>query len=123
MYKLWLDDYRRPPEPDWVWVKSLDEFKAVITAKGIPALVSHDHDLETLHYGHDYSDGKTGLEALQHLLSQLNGQRPIINIHTRNVLRGGLMRRLISEAKLPTLDSTRQAQIMEHVLKQDSAFS
>jgi hypothetical protein len=101
----------------------LAEFKQLIEEKGIPALVSFDHDLELLHYGHDYSDGKTGLEALQFLLSRLDGQKPILNIHTRNVTRGSMMRRLTSTANLPTLSSDKQARIMEHVHHQDTAHT
>jgi hypothetical protein len=125
MYKLWLDDYRKPPGSDWIWVKSLAEFKQTIEANGTPALVSYDHDLDTKHYEGDYTNGLTGLEALHFLLNRLSGQtglRPVSNVHTRNTTRGPLMRKLINEAKLPTLNSEKQNEIMEHVYHQDLIF-
>lgn len=43
--KLYLDDIRTPPENGWVLVKNYKEFVDYITEKGLPDVVSFDHDL------------------------------------------------------------------------------
>jgi hypothetical protein len=62
-YKLFLDDMRIPAnvftyiknpiylDPDWVIVTNYDEFVKVVEEKGIPDVVSFDHDLADEHYG------------------------------------------------------------------------
>lgn len=58
MYKLFLDDYRKPTDcrkfpgdeteydiGGWVIVRTFDEFCNTIKDKGIPSLVSFDYDL------------------------------------------------------------------------------
>jgi hypothetical protein len=67
-YKLFLDDYRQPLDcfgymharignevpiyldKDWVIVRNFNEFVACITKRGIPNLISFDHDLANEHY-------------------------------------------------------------------------
>lgn len=67
-YKLYLDDYRIPLDSfkfmapkigdkntvylqsDWVVVKDYNSFVNCITERGIPSLVSFDHDLAQEHY-------------------------------------------------------------------------
>ena len=63
MYKLFLDDLRIPEQafsytrnpiyldPDWVIVRNYDEFVKTIEERGIPDMVSFDHDLADEHYG------------------------------------------------------------------------
>jgi hypothetical protein len=43
--RLFLDDRRTPPEPDWVLVRSSADAIAWCTAHGVPAHISFDHDL------------------------------------------------------------------------------
>ena len=62
MYNLFLDDFRRPEDAfnymglpiynleDWVVVKNYYAFISVIQGKGIPEIVSFDHDLNDAHY-------------------------------------------------------------------------
>ncbi len=66
MYNLFLDDIRQPWEAgnymlpvdvrkfyrlyDWVIVRNYKEFVETITEKGLPDLVSFDHDLADIHY-------------------------------------------------------------------------
>lgn len=51
-YKLWLDDKRDPPSPDWIVAKDYDEFRHVLLARGAPSVASLDHDLAAEHYAH-----------------------------------------------------------------------
>lgn len=73
-YKLFLDDFRTPrnctlymvhnlgkdsllyEEEDWIVVKNYIEFCDMIILKGIPELVSFDHDLSPVHYRSDLSE-------------------------------------------------------------------
>lgn len=69
-YKLFLDDYRNPFDcvgymnrrigrdstkyiGEWVIVKDYNQFCDIITEKGLPELVSFDHDLANEHYLYD----------------------------------------------------------------------
>ncbi len=61
-YNLYLDDFRQPIDSSyylnnpiygnlkWEVVRSYDEFVKIITEKGIPDIVSFDHDLADEHY-------------------------------------------------------------------------
>lgn len=57
-YHLFLDDERNPRDVTWVrlplviWtiVRSYDDFVHVITARGLPAFITFDHDLADIHY-------------------------------------------------------------------------
>lgn len=62
-YSLFLDDFRYPEDAfdythqtvyideDWVIVRNYDEFVNAIKEKGIPEVISFDHDLADEHYG------------------------------------------------------------------------
>lgn len=78
-YRLFLDDYRQPRDctvymrnnlynDEWVVAKDYDEFVQVITERGIPSIVSYDHDLADEHYTpevywDDYEKSKEYQEA------------------------------------------------------------
>ena len=61
-YKLFLDDVRSPKttysymelpiynEPDWIIVRNYYAFITIIEKKGIPDIISFDHDLADIHY-------------------------------------------------------------------------
>jgi len=61
-YNLFLDDFRRPEDAfnymglpiynleDWVVVRNYYAFISVIQGKGIPEVISFDHDLADEHY-------------------------------------------------------------------------
>ena len=92
-YNLFLDDMRNPVDcygytnrfvylmDDWLVVRNYDEFVKVITEKGIPTIVSFDHDLADVHYGvqdhvdEDYydicaaQDEKTGYHCAKWLIN------------------------------------------------------
>lgn len=60
--KLWLDDVRTPPGPDWVWVKtSLDAIKALRADHF--EVISLDHDLG--------EDAGNGYEVLQYIEAEV----------------------------------------------------
>lgn len=62
MYKLFLDDIRYPPmafpivnDPrykteSWIIVRDYTEFTSIILKRGMPSLISFDHDLDISHY-------------------------------------------------------------------------
>ena len=94
-YYLWLDDDRAIPTNtvnEWVRAKNMAEFKEVLAKRGLPRYVSFDMDLNEKHYHGDYSDGKTGLDCVQYLLTMLqlkvsqDGYHPTVyyGVHSMN---------------------------------------
>ena len=79
--KIWLDDHRRPPDTNWVWV---DNSKAVIDmlSRFQVSEISLDHDLgdENL-YGNGY---QVLLWIEEKVFTDTNYVPPIIQIHTAN---------------------------------------
>lgn len=86
-YMLFLDDIRRPEttfnymplpvfnEPDWFIVRNYYAFISIIQNKGIPDIISFDHDLADEHYKQqdfDYSKEdyeKTGYHCAEWLIN------------------------------------------------------
>ena len=80
-YKLFLDDYRKPSDcvhymhsrigkdnpiyhnEDWVVVKNYPEFVQSIIFKGVPELISFDHDLAEGHYHKNMQEGRIDYES------------------------------------------------------------
>jgi len=120
-YNLFLDDQRLPKDVSWItnfpvnveWViaKNYDEFCQILIERGIPKIISFDHDLHKEHYPwstqteESYEKGfipyekyreKTGKECLEFSLEYLSNFRetihpqevddPQIFIHTMNVI-------------------------------------
>ena len=105
-YKLFLDDVRRPEttysymelpiynEPDWIIVRNYYAFITVIQKKGVPDVISFDHDLADEHYKQqdfNYSDPayeKTGYHCAKWLLDYCvdNNEKPPkrVIIHSMN---------------------------------------
>lgn len=50
MTKLYLDDFRNPPDSSWNVVRSYDAFVDFIKNYGVPDIISFDHDLADEHY-------------------------------------------------------------------------
>lgn len=119
MYNLFLDDKRFPEDcfeythyldyvsEDWVIVRNYDEFIKTIQERGIPELVSFDHDLADEHYrvsmynpdGHYsnyYTDGtfkeKTGYSCAKWLLDYCMDNKLLlpkhILVHSMNPIGG-----------------------------------
>ena len=81
MYKLWLDDSRKPNE-GWVWIKDYESFKGLVSAMGNPVEMSLDHDLNR------YKTGKNGLDCVRWYLKWLKDTQKYISkkitIHSVN---------------------------------------
>ncbi|XZF14166.1 cyclic-phosphate processing receiver domain-containing protein [Chitinophagaceae bacterium MMS25-I14] len=63
-YKLFLDDlrtidmvYKNPEEQDFVIVRNVEDFKAIILRDGLPSFISFDNDLGLDDTGHIAPDG------------------------------------------------------------------
>lgn len=98
-YNLFLDDYRDPKDValycrvgdiplyihrEWVIVKNYEEFVAILMERGIPDMVSFDHDLAEEPQNHKE---KTGLECARYLISLLapaGEPFPFYRIHSMN---------------------------------------
>ena len=95
--KIWVDDMREPPNRDWVWLKSVDNFcfwVEVIDNMGFLndmfELVSLDHDAgEYAKYGGDYIKILDYLEANEYNIP--------IHLHTMNPVGRDNMRRIIQK--------------------------
>jgi len=107
-YNLFLDDRRSPGEVasyahpkyageytnnEWVVVKSYEEFVKAINQRGMPDIVSFDHDLADEHYafaGTNYNDfkEKTGYHCMQFMIDRLlekwTDRLPMVLIHSHN---------------------------------------
>ena len=83
-YHLFLDDFRNPEDCfdrtynqvyllGWTIVKNYDEFVKTITEKGMPRMLSRDHDLCDLHYvkqpPYDEDTEKTGYDCAKWLIN------------------------------------------------------
>lgn len=89
-YNLYLDDFRNPIDSayyrgeaiyaheEWEVVRNYDEFVKIIQEKGLPEIISFDHDLADEHYGmHDHIDEmeysayqeKTGYDCAKWLIN------------------------------------------------------
>ena len=108
-YNLFLDDFRNPEdayeyfkqedfiEKEWIVVRNYDEFIKIIQEKGVPEILSFDHDLSDVHYTHqdteipyDEYDEKTGFHCAKWLINYCidnNLKLPkTIYIHSMNVV-------------------------------------
>ena len=110
-YNLFLDDirslsdtynYMKDPRYntlDWVIVRNFNEFKNAIDQRGVPDLVSYDHDLGAEHYDESMYHSvdacnkvsenfteKTGLDCTKYLISKLkkSSKHPDYLIHSWN---------------------------------------
>ena len=108
MYNLFLDDIRQPMTcynympasikdvyslEKWVIVRDYDDFVKVITEKGLPDLISFDHDLADIHYNPEtwtesfvYKE-KTGKDCAQWLVDYcLDNELPLPQyiVHSMN---------------------------------------
>lgn len=117
MYNLFLDDIRDPGHvnyrtkfievgdfamyrlKDWVIARTYKDFVEIVQEKGLPKLVSFDHDLADIHYTEEYqnegvilkyketSGEKTGYHAAQWLVDYcLDNKLPLpdFKVHSFN---------------------------------------
>jgi hypothetical protein len=106
MYNLFLDDYRDPEDcfeythqpsyltEDWSVVRNYDDFVRIIKAKGLPIMISFDHDLADIHYKdqkdikYDEYTEKTGFHCakwmIDHCLDTKQSLPKYILVHSMN---------------------------------------
>lgn len=94
-YSLFLDDLRIPnmvtwvelPKIDWFIVRSYEDFIFIINKRGVPEIVSFDHDLSIV--DHDKHEEKTGFHCakwlVEHCLNN-NIRFPEYYIHSKNII-------------------------------------
>lgn len=133
-YYLFLDDIRDPkdgylhgegrklidasqiPAGCWDVVRSYEEFRHKIRAKGIPAAISFDNDLHSSHYQHfanasrsggffewEFAQPKMGLHCLKYILEVCEKEKidfPRFFIHTANPLAREIMEKMIHSEKI-----------------------
>ena len=109
MRKIYLDDKRMPEESvsmygllydtdDWVVVRNIEEFKKEVD-KEFPDMVSLDHDMSIKNMRGDYSDNRTGYDALHWLYDycdEYDRPAPIIKIHSMSVEGRERMQKLVN---------------------------
>jgi hypothetical protein len=102
-YNLYLDDFRDPIDSSyylnnptyttlkWDVVRNYNAFIAIVLEKGIPDVVSFDHDLADEHYEHelpyDHYNEKTGYDCAKWLINYCIDNKkelPTALIHSMN---------------------------------------
>ena len=119
-YRIFLDDIRTPENAwnymknpiylklDWEIVRNFKEFVQIIEDRGIPAMVSYDHDLADIHYKPDFLKGKyteffeyheeTGEDCAKHLIKKLEGaEHPDWWVHSANPVGAERIRNVIKD--------------------------
>ena len=75
-YNLFLDDERMPTEVtweniphtvEWTIVRNYREFCHILESKGLPEMVSFDHDLQD--YSPHYPKERTGLDCARYMIN------------------------------------------------------
>lgn len=113
-YKLFLDDLRHPPEVQWgdflkvfdykntisevEVVRNYEDFCSIILKRGLPSIISFDHDLGPESYkaviegrDDDKLEEKTGLDCAKFLIEYCLDHRlalPKCHIHSMNPVGG-----------------------------------
>jgi hypothetical protein len=75
MVKLFLDDVRTPPDNTWIVLRNYSEAVQFIANKGVPDIISFDHDLGEEESGYDF--------AKWLVQKHLDGDIDILNIEIR----------------------------------------
>ena len=111
MIKLFLDDKRDPFDKSWIVVRNYKEFVEHVKYKGIPNVISFDHDLAPEHYNNAMYKGveayetvaknfkiNTGKDCAQWLVNhcvESGFAIPLINVHSANPAGGKLIANVI----------------------------
>ncbi len=118
MYNLFLDDFRDPQEAydykadndyldlEWIVVRSYSAFVQMIEQKGLPEIISFDHDLTLEFYkgeeSYDQLNVKTGYHCAQWLVEFCKSKHlpiPEYKIHTMNPLGEMNIRNVLEDVK------------------------
>ena len=101
---LWVDDIRKPPDPSFVWAKSVNEAKNIIIESEKvekERCTSIDTKIELIDLDHDagdyYPDGGDYIRLLDWL--EERGSRYKIKIHSMNPVGIQNMRAIIEKNK------------------------
>jgi hypothetical protein len=123
-YKLFLDDIRIPYDVfkltilpiyqhdyEWEIVRSYGDFIKMIDEKGIPEIISFDHDLSYDHYLeinqineilYENIGEKTGYDAAKYLVDkciELNEEIPMYYVHSANPVGAENIKKYLENAK------------------------
>lgn len=93
MIKIWIDDMRTPPSNEWIWIKTVNAAKQLISQ-----LSMYEQNIE-LSVDHDAGDyAKDGGDYIKFLdwLEETNHNFPI-HIHSMNPVGVENMRRIIQK--------------------------
>ena len=87
MYKLYLDDWRSPPDDTWIVARSYDEAVKIMLEKGCPNIMSFDFHLTSK------PNGKNGLDVARWIVTQdkKTGFIPSgfqFSVHSSDIARG-----------------------------------
>ena len=124
-YNLYLDDVREPWQSgnyvypidirhhyrikEWIIVRNYDSFVNYITEKGLPNLVSFDHDLADIHYDTDsYEESieKTGYDCAKWLIEYCvknNKELPEFLVHSANPIGAENIKNILNNFKKQTI--------------------
>jgi hypothetical protein len=91
---------KRYTERPWKVVRNIDEFKAMITKKGIPAVMSLDHDLAE-------GEGRDGIDCLKWLKSYCHKHKKrfvsLVFYHSANPIGIKNMKEAIKDLTIETI--------------------
>lgn len=78
--KIWLDDVRDPPDPEWFWAKSFRDVQSAYLLCAIygatPEVMSFDHDL---------GDEKDGYDVIKWIVARYPQYYPdLVLVHSAN---------------------------------------
>lgn len=113
MKKIYLDDVRTPIDPDWIVVRSYEQFVNMVNKIGLGniELISLDHDLGPSamiewknnvinNYTIDYSNitEKTGMDCTKWLIEMWMNGEPVVDVvvHSANAIGSANMMGLIN---------------------------
>lgn len=81
--RLWVDDLRPPPTPDWLWAKTYAQAVYYISKYGTPPYTMNEISLD-----HDLGEERTGYDVAKFYAELVNGNwlpKPkLITVHSAN---------------------------------------
>ena len=78
--KLWVDDLREPPGPEWVWAKDAQSAISHLYMAGVPAVMDH---IEEISLDNDLGSEEEGKHVLE-WMSSWDVWPDVLTIHTSN---------------------------------------
>ena len=90
------------PDQEWTLVRCYTEFKTVVKCRGLPVMVSFDHDLCPEHFRHHPSAVKNGADCMKWLYGYCQKHRlffPEWFVHSTNQLASASMQGFMKAAE------------------------